>query len=119
MGAYFKIKVMVSFRSFPWKGREPVSISNFVRRGEKETYRCGLVLCLPHIPPPPSRATLLQSGDSCWPGKTLQSKSSCSKACACLCPPPNLEPRSSTKARGRKQRRVPKLGEGWYFRQVD
>lgn len=32
-GAYFRIRVMVSFRSFPWKGREPVSISNCRRQG--------------------------------------------------------------------------------------
>lgn len=32
-GAYFRISVMVSFRSFPWKGREPVSISNCRRQG--------------------------------------------------------------------------------------
>ena len=32
-GAYFRISVMVSFRSFPWKGREPVSISNCREQG--------------------------------------------------------------------------------------
>lgn len=32
-GTYFRISVMVSFRSFPWKGREPVSISNCRRKG--------------------------------------------------------------------------------------
>lgn len=32
-GAYFRINVMVSFRSFPWKGREPVSISNCKGQG--------------------------------------------------------------------------------------
>lgn len=32
-GAYFRIRVIVSFRSFPWKGREPVNISNCREQG--------------------------------------------------------------------------------------
>lgn len=32
-GTYFRISVIVSFRSFPWKGKEPVNISNCKGQG--------------------------------------------------------------------------------------
>lgn len=46
-GAYFRIRVIVSFRSFPWKGREPVSISNCREQGSVQAL-------LPPLRPPTS-----------------------------------------------------------------
>ena len=49
-GAYFRISVMVSFRSFPWKGREPVNISNC--REQESVQALVLPPRLPHLLPP-------------------------------------------------------------------
>lgn len=61
-GAYFRISVMVSFRSFPWKGREPVSISNCRRQGSVQALVP--IFHAPHLLPsrPPSSIPRILAG---------------------------------------------------------
>lgn len=97
IGAYFKIKVMVSFRSFPWKGRDPVSISNC----RKRKHIAVVLFFISHIPPPhthtsASQATLLQPRDLCWPVRLYSLTTARPVPASAL--HPNLDSRSSTKA---------------------
>lgn len=92
--AYFRIRVMVSFRSFPWKGREPVSISNC--RGQ------GSVQALVPSPMPPTSSHPSHSA----PGLGVPPGSRTASA-----PPHSVSQTTRNSARGPKLGRRP--AQGW------
>lgn len=75
-GAYFRISVMVSFRSFPWKGREPVNISNC--RGQRSIQALVPMSHGPHLLPGHS-ATFPGFLLGCWRFTWIKN---------CVCPSP-------------------------------